>query len=56
MMLVDEELKEAILRRGSTGELAHIARRGGMVSLRDDALVKAASGVSTIEEMLKNVV
>ena len=33
-----------------------IARRGGMVSLRDDALVKAASGVSTIEEVLKNVV
>ena len=56
MMLVDEELKETILRRGSTGELAQIARRGGMVSLRDDALVKAASGVSTIEEVLKNVV
>ena len=56
MMLVDEELKEAILRRGSVGELVQIARRGGMVSLRDDALVKAASGVSTIEEVLKNVV
>jgi type IV pilus assembly protein PilB len=56
MMLVDEELKETILRRGSVGELVQIARRGGMVSLRDDALVKAASGVSTIEEVLKNVV
>jgi type IV pilus assembly protein PilB len=56
IMVVGEELKEAILRRSSQGELAEIAQREGMVRLRDDALIKAASGVSTIEEVLKNVV
>ena len=56
MMVVGEELSEAILRRSSSGEIAQAAEREGMVRLRDDGLVKAASGVSTIEEVLKNVV
>jgi type IV pilus assembly protein PilB len=56
MMVVGEELKEAILRRCSTGEIEQLATREGMVRLRDDGLMKAASGVSTIEEVLKNVV
>jgi type IV pilus assembly protein PilB len=56
MMVVGEGLKEAILLRSSTGEISRLAEREGMVRLRDDALVKAAAGVSTIEEVLKNVV
>jgi type IV pilus assembly protein PilB len=56
MMVVGEELSEAILRRSSSGEIAQAAEREGMVRLRDDGLLKAASGVSTIEEVLKNVV
>jgi len=56
MMVVGDELSEAILRRCSTGEIGQMAVREGMVRLRDDGLVKAASGVTTIEEVLKNVV
>src|SRR5215207_5482169 len=56
MMVVGEELSEAILRRSSSGEIAQAAEREGMVRLRDDGLLKAASGVSTIEEVLQNVV
>jgi type IV pilus assembly protein PilB len=55
-MVVGEELSEAILRRSSSGEIAQAAEREGMVRLRDDGLLKAASGVSTIEEVLQNVV
>jgi hypothetical protein len=37
-------------------EITEAAMRDGMVRLRDDGLVKAASGITTIEEVLKNVV
>ena len=56
MMTVGEELREVILRRGSAREVARIARRDGMVRLRNDGMVKAASGMTTIEEVLKSVV
>ncbi len=56
MMIVGEEIRETILRRGSAGELTRAAEREGMVRLREDGLLKAAQGVTTIEEVLKNVV
>ncbi len=56
MMVVSDDIKEVILRRKSAGELAQTAEREGMVSLRNDGLAKAASGITTIEEVLKSVV
>ncbi len=56
MMIVGEEIRETILRRGSAGELTRAAEREGMVRLREDGLLKAAQGNTTIEEVLKNVV
>lgn len=56
LMLVNEEVKEMILRRTSAGEIARAAERAGMVRLRDDGLMKAARGVTTVEEILRTVV
>ena len=42
MMLVDEEAEGGRYRGAARPGSGAIARRGGMVSLRDDALVKAA--------------
>jgi type IV pilus assembly protein PilB len=56
MMTVSDEMKAAILARKPAREIAEAAERNGMVHLRDDGLVKAASGITTIEEVLKNVV
>ena len=56
MMVVSEEIKEQVLRRVSTGEISRTAERDGMVRLRDDGLLKAAEGATTIEEVLRNVV
>ena len=56
MMILGEEIRETILRRGSAGEITRAAEREGMVRLREDGLLKAAQGVTTIEEVLKNVV
>lgn len=57
MMLVDEPIKELILAaRVSTGEVSRVAEENGMVRLREDGLVKAARGVTTIEEVLRTMV
>jgi type IV pilus assembly protein PilB len=56
MMVLTDEVRETVLRRASTAEISHIAEGQGMVRLRDDGLVKAAQGVTTMEEVLRTVV
>ena len=56
IMLVTREIEEMILHRASAGEIAEVAERDGMVRLRDDGLLKAAEGVTSIEEVLRTVV
>ena len=55
MMVVDEEIRELILRRVSTDEVSRAAEKTGMIRLREDGLIKAARGVTTIEEVLRTV-
>ncbi|MDQ3317235.1 MAG: Flp pilus assembly complex ATPase component TadA [Actinomycetota bacterium] len=56
MMIVTDEIKELVLRRVSTGDLSRAAEERGMVRLREDGLIKASRGETTIEEVLRTVV
>jgi type IV pilus assembly protein PilB len=56
MMVVSGQIKEMILKRVSTGEVSGVAEAEGMARLREDGLIKAARGVTTIEEVLRTVV
>ena len=56
MMVVGEEIGDLILRRASADEVRRAAEEGGMIPLRQDGLLKAARGVTTIEEVLRTVV
>jgi type IV pilus assembly protein PilB len=56
MMVVGGPIKEMILKRVSTGEVSRVAESEGMARLRDDGIIKAARGVTTIEEVLRTVV
>jgi type IV pilus assembly protein PilB len=56
MMVLTDEIREAVIKRGSADEVRHIAEEQGMVPLRDDGLSKAARGITTIEEVLRTVV
>ena len=56
MMLLNDEIKDLVLRRASTDEISRVAEEAGMVRLREDGLLKAAQGVTTIEEVLRTVV
>ena len=56
LMVVTEKMREMVLRRASTGEIGSTARKEGMVHLREDGLLKAAQGITTIEEVFRTVV
>ncbi|HET7479179.1 MAG TPA: ATPase, T2SS/T4P/T4SS family [Rubrobacteraceae bacterium] len=56
MMVVTEEIKELALRRASTGEISRAAETNGMVRLRADGLLKAAQGLTTVEEVFRTIV
>jgi type IV pilus assembly protein PilB len=53
VMEVDSDIREAILRRSSAGELRDIAMRHGMIPMIVDGFTKAARGITTIEEVLR---
>ena len=56
IMVVDEELRRLILRGASADEIGSAAKKVGMISLREDGLVKAAKGITTVEEILLTIV
>ncbi|CAN5781412.1 GspE/PulE family protein [soil metagenome] len=55
LMVVTDEIRKLILLRSSAGEISRLAESQGMVRLRDDGLLKAAEGETTIEEALKTL-
>jgi type II secretory ATPase GspE/PulE/Tfp pilus assembly ATPase PilB-like protein len=53
IMEIDDDIREAIVRRADAGELKKIAIKKGMKTMMEDAFQKALDGVTTIEEVLK---
>jgi type IV pilus assembly protein PilB len=53
ILLVDEEVRRAILEGASAGELREMALRSGMRTLRTSGIEAVLSGVTTIEEVLR---
>ncbi len=53
VMEMTENLRQTILRGGSTTDIARLARQEGMLTLRESALRKALLGITTIEEVVR---
>lgn len=53
MAVMNPAMNDAILARAPSHELAKIARSGGFRSLREDGLLKAAAGITSIEEVMR---
>ncbi len=53
VMMISPGIRELILDRASTTEIRHKAVEEGMLTLRDDGLIKIAKGVTTVEEVLR---
>jgi type II secretory ATPase GspE/PulE/Tfp pilus assembly ATPase PilB-like protein len=53
VMAVDDEMRELIYSGASITSMRESARRNGMRLLREDALLKASRGITTVEEALR---
>ncbi|MFA7231080.1 MAG: GspE/PulE family protein [Victivallaceae bacterium] len=53
LLVVDEAIREAIMRSASSSEIARIAVGKGMITLDEDGLRKVKSGFTTEAEILK---
>ena len=53
MLVVNDELRAAINQRKDSNEIAAIARRHGMLPLREDGALKVAEGVTTEAEVAR---
>jgi len=53
LLLMNEEIRELIVQRSSASKLLEVARRHGLMLLREDGFEKAAKGQTTIEEVMR---
>jgi type IV pilus assembly protein PilB len=51
LLLLDDVARDLVVRNPNVTELRRICKERGMVTLREDGLQKAASGVTTVEEV-----
>ena len=52
-LVMDDELRRAVMRHAGMGELEQLARNAGMRTMYEDGLAKAMRGETTIEEVLR---
>jgi type IV pilus assembly protein PilB len=53
VMVVTDEIRDLIVSRASTEDIARAARRARMATLRDDAVRKATQGITTLSEVIR---
>jgi len=53
VLIPDEEFRRAVVQRRSSAEIKKIARRGGMMTLRECGVRKILKGQTTVEELLR---
>lgn len=56
MMIMNDEIREAIMARASASEIEKVARATGNASLRDDAIYKIQTGQTSVDEVLKAII
>ncbi len=52
LMVLDDEIRRAIVEGQSATQIKEIARRNGMKTLREDGIQKAFLGITTLEEVM----
>ena len=53
VLIPDESLRDAILKKGTSGEIKKVASERGMLTLIEDGFIKSQQGITTIEEILR---
>jgi general secretion pathway protein E len=52
-LVMNDELRRAVMRHAGMGEIEQLARQHGMRTMYEDGIAKALAGVTTIEEVLR---
>jgi type II secretory ATPase GspE/PulE/Tfp pilus assembly ATPase PilB-like protein len=52
-MGMSERIKEMVIDLAAEAEIATVAREEGMLTLREDGVVKIRAGVTSLEEVLR---
>jgi general secretion pathway protein E len=52
-LVMNDELRRAVMRHAGMGELEQLARQSGMRTMYEDGIVKALAGETNIEEVLR---
>ncbi|WP_133501681.1 type II secretion system ATPase GspE [Cognatilysobacter terrigena] len=52
-LVMNDELRRAVMRHAGMGEVEQIARAAGMRTMYEDGIAKALAGLTTIEEVLR---
>ncbi len=53
IMALTPRIREAILSDASEIDLKHLARKDGMATMREDGIMKACQGLTTLEEVVR---
>ena len=51
LLILDDEMREAVNRSASSSELEKIAVKNGMITLKQDGEAKVAAGITTMDEL-----
>ena len=52
-LVMNDEIRRAVMRHAGMGELEQLAKQSGMRTMYEDGIVKAMAGLTTIEEVLR---
>jgi type IV pilus assembly protein PilB len=55
-MIMNDDMRDLIMKNGSRDDLREVARSFGMVSLRDAGMDAAYDGRTTLEEVIRETV
>ena len=53
VLVIDDAIRDMVVRRASAFEIKEYAAKKGMVSLREDALRKLCQGLTTLDEVIR---
>jgi type IV pilus assembly protein PilB len=52
LLVVNDDLREAVVARAGINDLRRLARAAGLVTIREDGLRKVREGITTVEELI----
>jgi type IV pilus assembly protein PilB len=56
LMVINDELRDLVMRNASTEDLRELARRHGMITLRDSGMLGIFNGLTTAEEVIRETI